>query len=129
MTGQLPGFQGNVPIGLKSIIQDSNMTDNNKGTAWMDALDPTYATITDEWMQTMVHDFGTDHWWQLDGYFNGGTAPWLMESTESEVVSDSKDVSFESKDLPDLPDWYARGVQAYTGVSFHLSIMYIDFCY
>lgn len=52
------------------------MTDNNKGTAWMDALDPTYATITDEWMQTMVHDFGTDHWWQLDGYFNGGTAPW-----------------------------------------------------
>ena len=77
MTGQLPGFQGNVPIGLKEILVDSNMTDNKKGTAWMDSLDPHYSQIADEWMKEMTNDFGTDHWWQLDGYFNGGTAPWF----------------------------------------------------
>ena len=54
--------QGNVPIGLKAKLQDSNMTDNRKGTAWMDALDPNYSKIADMWMQEMVADFGTDHW-------------------------------------------------------------------
>ena len=38
----------------------------------MDALDPHYGMIADMWMKEMVADFGTDHWWQLDGYFNGG---------------------------------------------------------
>lgn len=40
-------------------------------------MDPLYAKIADEWMRTLLADFGTDHWYQLDGYFNGGTAPWL----------------------------------------------------
>jgi hypothetical protein len=30
------------------------------------------------WMQQLIADFGTDHWYQLDGYFNGGTAPWMQ---------------------------------------------------
>ena len=47
MYGILPGFQGNVPVGLKALLQDSNMTDNKQGTAWMDALDPHYAKIAD----------------------------------------------------------------------------------
>jgi hypothetical protein len=34
--------QGNVPIALKAALKDSNMTDNKKGTAWMDALDPNF---------------------------------------------------------------------------------------
>ena len=96
MSGQLPGFQGNLPIQLKSILKDANMTDNKKGTAWMDALDKRYGEIADMWMAEMVADFGTDHWWQLDGYFNGGTAPWLES---------------------DLPDWRARGVEVYTGLN------------
>merc|ERR1719253_619459 len=89
IVGQLPGFQGNVPIGLKAILKDSNMTDNKKGTAWMDSLDPVYAKIADEWMKTMIEDFGTDHWWQLDGYFNGGTAPWLEGAQDSSVAEAS----------------------------------------
>ena len=44
---------------------------------WLDALDPLYAEVADLWMQTLVEDFGTDHWYQLDGYLNGGTAPWM----------------------------------------------------
>jgi alpha-N-acetylglucosaminidase len=76
ITSQLPGFQGNVPAQLKSIFRDSNMTLQGD-TAWMDSLDPLYGQIADLWMSTLLADFGTDHWYQLDGYFNGGTAPWL----------------------------------------------------
>jgi hypothetical protein len=58
MVGQLPGFQGNVPIELKNLLKDSNMTDNKIGTGWMDSLDPNYAIIADEWMKEMINDFG-----------------------------------------------------------------------
>ena len=42
---------------------------------WLDALDPLYAEVADLWMETLVEDFGTDNWYQLDGYLNGGPAP------------------------------------------------------
>lgn len=76
--GQLPGFQGNAPAGLAKIKQDSNITVQG-ATGWIDAIDPTglFGEIADEWMKTLIEDFGTDHWYQLDGYFDGGTAPWL----------------------------------------------------
>ena len=76
MSAQLPAFQGNVPIQLKALHADSNITKQGD-TGWMDSLDPLYAQIADVWMKTLLADFGTDHWYQLDGYFNGGTAPWL----------------------------------------------------
>lgn len=81
IVGQLPGFQGNVPLPLKHILKDSNMTSNGLGTAWIDSLDPVFGKIADVWMKHMIADFGTDHWYQLDGYFNGGTAPWLSSPT------------------------------------------------
>ena len=62
MVGQLPGFQGNVPVALKYKLQDANMTDNHLGTAWVDALDPIFCQIADKWTQTLIEDFGTDHW-------------------------------------------------------------------
>lgn len=44
------------------------------------------AKIADKWMETIIADFGTDHWYQLDGYFNGKTAPWLAaELDETEI--------------------------------------------
>ena len=49
----------------------------------MDSLDPLFQKIADIWMKTLIDDFGTDHWYQLDGYFNGGTAPWLNEAYKS----------------------------------------------
>ena len=116
MSGQLPGFQGNVPIKLKEVLDDQNMTDNKKGTAWMDALDPMYANITDRWMKQMVHDFGTDHWWQLDGYFNGGTAPWLLSENEENEVK-LEELELDLSNSVDLPDWRERGLQAYTGLN------------
>jgi len=39
----------------------------------MDSLDPQFGKIADLWMKILIEDFGTDHWYQLDGYFNGGT--------------------------------------------------------
>jgi hypothetical protein len=51
-------------------------------TGWMNSVDPLYAKIADVWMETIVEDFGTDHWYQLDGYFNGGTAPWMESKLE-----------------------------------------------
>jgi alpha-N-acetylglucosaminidase len=123
MSGQLPGFQGNVPIALKDILRDSNITDNKLGTGWMDALDPEYGKIADMWMAELVEDFGTDHWWQLDGYFNGGTAPWLANKgwgsgeLSRTPASDEQQLPFVLDALPDFPDWKARGTQAYTGLN------------
>jgi hypothetical protein len=54
--------QGNVPVQMKALHSDSNMTDNHKDTAWMNSVDPLYAKIADEWMTQIIGDFGTDHW-------------------------------------------------------------------
>jgi hypothetical protein len=55
----------------------------------MNSLDPLYAKIADEWMRTIIADFGTDHWYQLDGYFDGGTAPWMQERMHAADLVDS----------------------------------------
>eukprot|EP00658_Telonema_sp_P-2_P047919 TRINITY_DN3647_c0_g1_i2.p1 TRINITY_DN3647_c0_g1~~TRINITY_DN3647_c0_g1_i2.p1 ORF type:complete len:691 (+),score=111.68 TRINITY_DN3647_c0_g1_i2:158-2230(+) len=79
MYGQLPGFQGNVPVGLKQVQGDGNIT-SAAATGWMNSVDPLYGKIADTWMEEMIADFGTDSWYQLDGYFNGGTAPWYVRA-------------------------------------------------
>ena len=75
MSSQLPGFQGNVPVELP-LPAGSNLTKAG-ATGWLSSTDPMYGKIADVWMQTLIADFGTDHLYQLDGYFDGGTAPWL----------------------------------------------------
>ena len=62
IVGQLPGFQGNVPVQLASKSRDKNIT-HAKGTGFMDSLDPLFATIADKWTQAIIEDFGTDHWY------------------------------------------------------------------
>lgn len=74
IVSQLPGFQGNVPWALAAVKSDSNMTQQGD-TGWMYSTDALFAQIADLWMQTMCADFNcTDHWYQLDGYFDGGEA-------------------------------------------------------
>mmetsp|Transcript_27947 Transcript_27947/g.76894 ORF Transcript_27947/g.76894 Transcript_27947/m.76894 type:complete len:310 (-) Transcript_27947:88-1017(-) len=102
IVGQLPGFQGNVPIQLKHMFHDVNIT-RQGGTGWMDSLDPLFDRISDMYMKTLIGEFGTDHWYQLDGYFNGGTAPWRRRSLESENGSN---VSHNEA-------WFQRGKKAY----------------
>lgn len=43
IVGQLPAFQGNVPVGLKAIKKDANITVQG-ATGWIDALDPLYVS-------------------------------------------------------------------------------------
>ena len=51
-----------MPVGLKAIKKDANITVQG-ATGWIDALDPLYAEVADMWMDTLVDDFGTDHWY------------------------------------------------------------------
>eukprot|EP01127_Copromyxa_protea_P020347 TRINITY_DN6809_c0_g1_i1.p1 TRINITY_DN6809_c0_g1~~TRINITY_DN6809_c0_g1_i1.p1 ORF type:complete len:867 (-),score=166.22 TRINITY_DN6809_c0_g1_i1:45-2645(-) len=88
IVGQLPAFQGNVPWPLAAILNDTRMTQQGD-TGWMDSLDPVFGKIADLWMKTIIEDFGTDHWYQLDGYFNGGTAPWV----DADLYSDGHPLS------------------------------------
>lgn len=111
IVGQLPGFQGNVPLVLKTIRGDANITGQGK-TGWVDSLDPLFGEIADQWMRSLTDDFGTDHWYQLDGYFNGGTAPWLKSGIATDIRK-----SFSAGDFPVDNQWYARGAKAYEGLN------------
>ena len=64
MSAQLPAFQGNVPVELRAIQNDTNITKAG-ATGWMNSVDPLYAKIADDWMETLIADFGTDHWFVL----------------------------------------------------------------
>jgi hypothetical protein len=132
IVGQLPGFQGNMPVGIKALKQDSNISVQG-ATGWIDSLDPLYAEVADLWMKTLVADFGTDHWYQLDGYLNGGTAPWMDATAQSDLGRDSLllrplqpinpllPVSLTAPAVRNRidgdPAWKARGVAAYTGLN------------
>jgi len=108
VTGQLPGFRGNVPVQLKALLHDSNITEDGD-TGWMDSLDPMFGKIADLWMQTLIQDFGTDHWYQLDGYFDGSTAPWATKRHRT--------LRRELGDVQRDELAFRRGVAAYTGLN------------
>eukprot|EP00939_MAST-03C_sp_MAST-3C-sp1_P001224 g1224.t1 len=122
LSGQLPGFQGNVPAPLKDRLNDTNITIEtaHHATGWMNSVDPMYAEIADVWMQNLVDDFGTDHWYQLDGYFDGGTAPWLAPLRGSIVDDEApQTATIDDNDQPPPFDasWFARGEAAYAGLN------------
>jgi alpha-N-acetylglucosaminidase len=115
LVGQLPAFQAAVPSELKYLLGDKNATDNMQGTAWLDSLDPLFMTIADKWMKTMINDFGTDHWYQLDGYFNGGTAPWYGNNAGSLRASEHE---LGAPPPPKPPGyWSKRGEKAWASLS------------
>jgi alpha-N-acetylglucosaminidase len=117
IVGILPAFQGNVPIQIKTLFQDNNITQQGE-TGWIDALDPLFGRIADLWMSKLIQDFGTDHYYQTDGYYNGGTAPWLQNREDLEWAQARTSVK---KALPHFPphdeSWYRRGRAAYASLS------------
>ncbi|KAL3940807.1 MAG: hypothetical protein SGBAC_004723 [Bacillariaceae sp.] len=112
--GQLPGFQGNVPIQIRDIHDDQNITQEG-ATGWMDALDPLFGQISDKYMQKLLNAFGTDHWYQLDGYFNGGTAPWMMKDPRNIDSREYDDAS--TKVVSHNEDWFRRGTAAFESLN------------
>lgn len=122
IVGILPAFQGNVPIQIKTLFQDSNITKQGQ-TGWIDALDPLFGRIADMWMKKLIQDFGTDHYYQTDGYFNGGTAPWMEKvvnqgNPHGKTGETIRENNGASSDLPSHDEnWYKRGRAAYSGLS------------
>jgi alpha-N-acetylglucosaminidase len=85
MIGVLPAFQGNLPPQIKSLNPQANISTIKKNVtkgncAWVASTDPLFGEVADTWMQTMLSDFGTDHWYQADGLFLSGKVPWLAEA-------------------------------------------------
>ena len=118
MVGQLPAFQAAVPSAMIELLSDSNMTDNGQGTAWLDSLDPHFLTIASDWMETMIADFGTDHWYQLDGYFNGGTAPWMSDDdTDAHWQKQQLGGAAPPPPAPPDPNWPKRGAKAWASLA------------
>ena len=52
----------------------------------LDALDPLFIKLSDAYMKALIAEFGTDHYYQADGFFNAAKGPWLAEE-ESEAVA------------------------------------------
>lgn len=78
----LPAFQGNVPPVLKTLYPSANISRQGTGrhyAAWLDATDPLFGRIADKYMTTLIGDYGTDHWYEADGYFTAGRPPWLAD--------------------------------------------------
>ena len=76
----LPSFQGNVPPALATLMPHANISVQGDGrhyAGWLDGLDPLFGKIGDVWMKHLINDFGTDGWYEADGYFTAGRPPWL----------------------------------------------------
>ncbi len=125
MVGILPAFQGNVPIQLKELYKDANITQQD-ATGWMNALDPLYAKVADLWMTQLIEDFGTDQYYQLDGWFNGGVPPWMghqekKQHSETVTVTERRSLTtLENQQVMAIPHdegWYQRGQAAYSGLN------------
>ena len=117
MVGVLPAFQGNVPIQLKALYNDSNITQQG-ATGWVDSLDPLFLRIADLWMTNLIEDFGTDHYYQLDGWFNGGVPPWRNHNNRGSMpIGRAPSSTPLSKAVSHDENWYRRGRAAYAGLN------------
>jgi len=107
----LPAFQGNVPPLLKSLFPGANISLQQAHwgggeAAWLDATDPLFGAIGDAFMKQLIADFGmdvdgdgvgdvTEHWYEADGYFSAGDAPWLSSSLGAREGSSSYSSAYE----------------------------------
>jgi alpha-N-acetylglucosaminidase len=71
IVGVLPAFQGNIPPQITYLYPTANVSTTNKdftldntngSCAWISGSDPLFGQVADEWMRTMIADWGTDHW-------------------------------------------------------------------
>ena len=94
IAGHQPAFAGYAPWALAVRHNDTRKTPRTpypctrgtKGavdTAWVDGRDELFTRVADAWMAEIIRDFGSDHVWQMDGFFAGGTG-WGVEEEEEE---------------------------------------------
>ncbi|CAE7211327.1 NAGLU [Symbiodinium microadriaticum] len=104
----LPSFQGNIPPIFRQLYPQANIS--KTGAAWLDDLDPLFGKIQQRYMEIMIKDWGTDHWYETDGYFNQNQGPWARSHTEGRPWQHSEDVPVD-------PDAYAHAQAAYQSMS------------
>eukprot|EP00039_Didymoeca_costata_P009204 m.121502 g.121502 ORF g.121502 m.121502 type:complete len:868 (-) comp14399_c0_seq4:356-2959(-) len=82
----LRGFEGNVPLQLKTLYPKANIS--GSGTNYLlDALDPLFTNLSDTYMQDLVATFGTDHFYQADGFFSHKSGPWASSANEIDSIN------------------------------------------
>ena len=95
IAGHQPAFAGYAPWALAVRQNDTRKdeqhpypsTRGTKGavdTAWVDGRDELFTRVADAWMKEIIADFGTDHVWQMDGFFAGGTG-WGEQQQQVQV--------------------------------------------
>ena len=101
IAGHQPAFAGYAPWALAVRQNDTKKNDEhpypctrgsqgargNQGavdTAWVDGRDALFTRIADAWMEQIIADFGSDHVWQMDGFFAGGTGWGEVEKATEE---------------------------------------------
>lgn len=135
--GVLPAFQGNMPPQIKWSHPDANISAANHATgqpwhgepgdeasaegvcAWVAGSDPLFGQVADEWMQIMIDDWGTDHWYQCDGFFTGLPPPWDTHTDLARFDGSDREsppVTFDSKIEPD-PAWTPVWKGAWEGMA------------
>jgi hypothetical protein len=133
-------------MAMKELFGDSNMTVQGD-TAWMDSLDPLYGRIADVWMKKLIAAFGTDHYYQMDGYFglfvvvsvavisanvqllidslifsqkkptDGGTAPWYSAQAAAATTESAPKVAGGAPWPVPDPMAFRRATAAYMGLN------------
>ena len=109
----LPTFQGNVPPIFRELYPQANIS--KTGAAWLDDLDPLFAKIQQQYMKIMIQDWGTDHWYETDGYFNQNQGPWArtLRGPEGREGRPWR----RAEDVPVDPDAFAHAKAAYESMS------------
>eukprot|EP00466_Bigelowiella_natans_P000594 jgi/Bigna1/84991/estExt_fgenesh1_pg.C_10545 len=116
----LPAFQGNVPPVMKELFPRANISVRSDGlAAWsphpsstpskayadpeiycvivlaipglIDALDPLFSEIGNAFLRNLINDFGTDHWYEADGYFNTQESPWLLQHSSKKNADHARE--------------------------------------
>lgn len=83
-----------MPPQMKRLFPQANIstTDDPKhgddgNCAWVASTDPLFGRVADAWMKIMIADFGTDHWYQCDGFFTGMAPPWYDAADPATAVT------------------------------------------
>ena len=78
IAGHLPAFGGYAPWPLAVAQNATNRIARGvkaaTDTAWIDGRDPLFTAVADAWMEQAIADFGSDHVWQMDGFFANGSS-------------------------------------------------------
>ena len=88
-------------------------------TAWVDGRDELFTRVGNAWMKQIIADFGSDHVWQMDGYFAGGTGWGEAEPGRAEGERPATAPSGNCTWSAAHNDTYIKGCAAHPTTSAH----------